>query len=75
MYKKIRNISYSKTTKKLQKDTSEDEEIKKIIKEINHDNRKRLFIDYKSPGKIRTFIRSQSTLTSSKIKSHSIYIL
>ena len=71
MYKKIRNISYSKTTKKPQKDTSEDEEIKKIIKEINHDNRKRLFIDYKSPGKIRTFIRSQSTLTSSKIKSHS----
>ena len=71
MYKKIRNISYSKTTKKPQKDTSEDEEIKKIIKEINHDNRKRLFIDYKSPEKIRTFIRSQSILTSSKIKSHS----
>ena len=76
MYKKIRNFSYSKTIKKPKKDSSEDEEIKKIIKEINHDNKKRLFIDYKSPTKIRTFIRSQSTLTSSKIKSHSnIYFL
>ena len=76
MYKKIRNFSYSKLVKNSKKDSSEDEEIKTIIKEINHDNKKRLFIDYKSPGKIRTFIRSQSTLTSSKIKPRSnIYFI
>jgi len=76
MYRKIRNFSYSKEMKKPKKETSEDEEIKKVIKEINHDNKKRLFLDYKSPTKIRTFIRSQSTLTSSKIKSHSkIYFI
>lgn len=71
MYRKIRYFSYSKEIKKPKKETSEDEEIKKVIKEINHDNKKRLFLDYKSPTKIRTFIRSQSTLTSTKIKSHS----
>ena len=76
MYRKIRYFSYSKEIKKPKKETSEDEEIKKVIKEINHDNKKRLFLDYKSPTKIRTFIRSQSTLTSSKIKSHSkIYFI
>ena len=76
MYRKIRNFSYSQEIKKPKKETSEDEEIKKVIKEINHDNKKRLFLDYKSPTKIRTFIRSQSTLTSSKIKSHSkIYFI
>ena len=32
MYRKIRNFSYSKEIKKPKKETSEDEEIKKVIK-------------------------------------------
>jgi hypothetical protein len=70
MYTRIRCFSNSKAIKSSKKDTSEDEEIKKIIKEINHDNKNRLFLDYKSPTKIRTFIRSQSTFATSTTNMH-----
>ena len=48
---------------------SEDEQIKNIIKEINRDYRNAFFFDYKSPTKIRSFIRNKSTLNSDKIRN------
>ena len=61
------------TTRNLKKSTSnndsEEEQIKNIINEINRDYRNTFFFDYKSPSKIRTFIRNKSPFNNRKIRN------
>ena len=68
MFTKRKSYSNSKTLKDSINNSSEDEQIKQIIKEINRDNRNTFFFQYKSPTKIRSFIRNRSTLASSTIR-------
>ena len=68
MFTKRKSYSNSKTLKDSINNSSEDEQIKQIVKEINRDNKNTFFFQYKSPTKIRSFIRNRSTLASSTIR-------
>lgn len=68
MSTKRKSLSNSKTLKDSINYSSEDEQIKQIVKEINRDNKNTFFFQYKSPAKIRSFIRNRSTLASSTIR-------
>ena len=68
MSTKRKSLSNSKTLKDSINNSSEDEQIKQIVKEINRDNKNTFFFQYKSPAKIRSFIRNRSTLASSTIR-------
>jgi hypothetical protein len=70
MFTKRKSYSNSKTLKDSINNSSEDEQIKQIIKEINRDNRNTFFFQYKSPTKIRSFIRNRSTIASSTIRGN-----
>ena len=70
MFTKRKSYSNSKTLKDSINNSSEDEQIKQIIKEINRDNRNTFFFQYKSPTKIRSFIRNRSTMASSTIRGN-----
>ena len=65
-----RSKSITRNRKESSNNSSEDEQIKKIIKEINRDYRNTFFFDYKSPTKIRSFIRNKSTFNSDKIRTN-----
>ena len=69
MYKQRKSFSNSKTNKETLNNSSEDEQIKTIIKEINRDYKTTFFFQYKSPTKIRSFIRNRSTFTASKLRT------
>ena len=68
MSTKRKSLSNYKTLKDSINNSSEDEQIKQIVKEINRDNKNTFFFQYKSPAKIRSFIRNRSTLASSTIR-------
>ena len=68
MSTKRKSLSNSKTLKDSINNSSEDEQIKQIVKEINRDNKNTFFFQYKSPAKICSFIRNRSTLASSTIR-------
>lgn len=70
MFAQRKSHSSSKTDKDNLNNSSEEEQIKTIVKEINRDYKSSLFFQYKSPTKIRSFIRNRSTLTASKIRTH-----
>ena len=62
-----RIISNSKKINKDFSNNSEDEQIKKILKEIKGDYKKDLFFGHKSPTKIRPFNRNRSILSSTSM--------
>ena len=70
MYTKKKSLSNSKKYKDTINSTSEDEQINTIIKEINRDYRNTFYFQYKSPTKIRSFVRNRNTLTASKMRSY-----
>ena len=70
MYTKKKSLSNSKKYKETINSTSEDEQINTIIKEINRDYRNIFYFQYKSPTKIRSFVRNRNTLTASKMRSY-----
>ena len=70
MYTKKKSLSNSKKDKETINSTSEDEQINTIIKEINRDYRNTFYFQYKSPTKIRSFVRNRNTLTASKMRSY-----
>ena len=70
MYTKKKSLSNSKKYKETINSTSEDEQINTIIKEINRDYRNTFYFQYKSPTKIRSFVRNRNTLTASKMRSY-----
>ena len=70
MYTKKKSVSNSKKYKETINSTSEDEQINTIIKEINRDYRNTFYFQYKSPTKIRSFVRNRNTLTASKMRSY-----
>ena len=69
MFIQRRSFSNNKITKESINNSSEDEQIKQIIKEINRDNKNTCFFQYKSPTKIRSFIRNRSTFASSNLRT------
>ena len=70
MYTRIRSCSRPKKLKETINNNIEDEEFKKISKQINHEYKRTLFLDFRSPKKVRSFLRNQSTLSSTKIKTN-----
>lgn len=70
MYTRIRSYSRPKKLKETINNNIEDEEFKKISKQINHEYKRTLFLDFRSPKKVRSFLRNQSTLSSTKIKTN-----
>lgn len=65
-----RSKSITRNRKDFHNNDSEEEQIKKIIKEINRDYRNTFFFDYKSPRKIRSFVRNKSTFNSDKLRTN-----
>ena len=70
MYTRIKSYSRPKKHKETINYNIEDEEFKKISKQINHEYKRTLFLDFRSPKRVRSFLRNQSTLSSTKIKTN-----
>ena len=69
MFTRIKSYSRLKKNKEKINCNNEDEEIKKISKDINREYKRAIYLDFSSPKKTCSFVRNQSSLSSTKFKT------